>query len=377
MSEPEEASDDAHTITLGQDGVTVEKRLAPDEFDTPAVVFTIRSDRDAPAYVRITDPLPESIDPDDVGLHPEYDSEGWRRRGGDLQFEGRLDPGQQLETVYGLRVAEVERPSALLAEPRIDELVDADVVGDAAVSEPEPGTAVATDMSTGGDDGDDADEESVAAALAAELEAGEVDAATKATLSEHLEARLSNSSDVRLDSVQARLSDLEAYTDALERILDRIGTDDDALADLSELRGEVEDLGDRLDDAADRLDDAVERTDELEATTADAEAAVDDLRATADDLESEVATVRDRLDAVEDLPETVGAVESDLADLREELREFRETTTDELEGLRADVSELQTWRENLATSIAGAMGGAGGAGSATGDEGDGDGDGGD
>ncbi len=382
MSGTESADEDSRTVTAEEDGVRIEKSLTLEEFDTPAIVFTVESDRDAVTYLKITDPLPEEIDPDDVGLHPEYDSEGWRRRGGDLQFEGRLAPDEEIETVYGLRVANVDQPAALLAAPEIDEVVDAtddgeddtsldlDIgddedddgidlaindeddagdedagaesdadtdtdTGEASTDDADP-TSDTTEASTGDDgtgtdDGADADAgtgglaveaDTVAAALVAELERGRVDDETRAALNEHLQPTLPTSAETRLDRVQARLDDLEAYTEALERILDRVGDDDDVVSELESLRSEVADLERRTDDLS---DDVAFNDARLEPLA---------------DLDEDVATLREDLDDLED----------DLAGVREDLSEDIE---EDLAEIREEIEDIQEWRETLASTIAG------------------------
>jgi len=393
MSNDDPADEDEQVITVEEDGLNVEKRLAPEESDTPAVMFTIESEREGSAYVQITDPLPESIDPDDVGLHPEYDSDGWRRRGGNLQFEGRLDPGASVETVYGLRIAQVDRPSTLLADPQIDELIEAEMVGGASPgpssdatgsreadstgdgsADAETTDAETTDAESTGDEPDDGDEdeteteaedadestaglaptegETVAAALAAELEAGGVSESTKSTLAEHLQVRLSKSSEIRLDSVQARLSDLEAYTDALETIIDRVGTDEDAISGLSTVRDELDEVHTDLDRTRTTVEELTTQTDDVVAATSDLETRTETIR-------SDVQSLRSRVDALEELPQAVEALDEELSGVQDEIMVLREDLDAELQEIQSDIEDLQAWRETLARTIAGS--GAGGA----------------
>ncbi|PSQ15655.1 hypothetical protein BRD00_13395 [Halobacteriales archaeon QS_8_69_26] len=441
MSGSEPAADeDPHKITVSEQGITIEKLLAPDKFDTPAIVFTITSDRDSGAFVRITDPLPESIDPDDVGLHPEYDSEGWRRRGGDLQFEGRLDPGAQIETVYGLRVAEIDRPSSLLAEPTIDRLVDADDVdgegepdldaeadeaagdegetedldpepegetedpdpepeGETEDPDPEPEEAAAAGGAAAGaaaaDVPDTLDgEDSVAEALAAELQRGTVPPDTVETLNEHLDAELADHSEVKIDDFQSRLADLEAYTDALETILDRMGTDDDVTTALTEVRRDVEDVRSETESVSASVEDLQAELESTDAEVGSLNEEVGQLNGRVADLEDELLGIEDTLDTVAGVPEEldefrasveddvesvrsdlqgevdgvrgdvaeqVGELQSDVDErieaLESELDDHAETVrsdlTEELEALRAEVESLQDWRQTFVAAAAG------------------------
>lgn len=356
MSGTESADEDSRAVTVEEDGVRIEKSLTLEEFDTPAVVFTVTSDRDGTTRLKITDPLPATVDPDDVGLHPEYDSEGWRRRGGDLQFEGRIDPTEHIETVYGLRVAGVDQPSVLLTTPEIDEVVDAteDTTGDGGLDLDlddgevtvdddggvdldvgDAGTAaddttdrsdavrtVGADTSAGTSVAGTVETDTVAAALVDELERGRVDEETRAALNEHLQPGLPMSTETRLDRIQARLDDLEAYTDALERILDRVGDDDDVVSELESMRDRVAALEDRTDDLSDDVSFTETRLDSLT------------------DLDDDVAALRDDLAAVEDDVEVV----------REAVPDDLDTEIDEI---RAEIEAIQEWRETLASTLAG------------------------
>ncbi|PSQ60679.1 hypothetical protein BRD18_00385 [Halobacteriales archaeon SW_7_71_33] len=379
MSGTESADEGSPSVTVEEAGVRVEKTLALELFDTPAVVFTVVSDREDDAYVSVTDPLPEGIDPNDVGLHPEYDSEGWRRRDGDLQFERRLTPGEQVETVYGLRGVSVDRPSALLAEPTVDEVVAADEGTDTTADEgdtdrdtndgigldldrdasdadaPDDGDRTGADdetnddrattldlesaASAGGATGSESetahgasvaagtgldDAEGVAAALVAEFERGHVDEETHRALEEHLQPSLPQSVEARLDTIQARLSDLDAYTDALERVLDRTGDDDDVI--------------DRVDSLHARLSDVEDETSVLREDVDGVDARLEPLA----DLDDDLATLQENLETVRE----------DLATVRAELSEG---TAEEVERLRSDLDDLQAWRETLMSTLAGDM----------------------
>jgi archaellum component FlaC len=388
MSGTESVDEGSPSVTVEEAGVRVEKTLALELFDTPAVVFTVVSDREDDAYVGVTDPLPEGIDPNDVGLHPEYDSEGWRRRDGDLQFERRLTPGEQVETVYGLRGVSVDRPSALLAEPTVDEVVAAgdegtDTTADEGDTDRDTNDGIGLDLDrdasdtsapddgdgTGADDVDPEpaddetnedgattldlepaasaggatesgsetahgasvaagtgldDAEGVAAALVAEFERGRVDEETHRALEEHLQPSLPRSVEARLDTVQARLSDLDAYTDALERVLDRTGGDDDV----------------------------IDRVDSLHARLSDVEDETSTLREDVDGVDTRLEPLADLDDDLATLQENLETVREDLATVRAELSEG---TAEEVERLRSDLDDLQAWRKTLTSTLAGSM----------------------
>lgn len=420
-------------MVVERDGVGVEKVLMVEKFDTQAVVFRVQCSRDRPAVVRVSDPLPAPLSPEDVALHPEYDSEGWGHEDGELRFERRLEPGERVETVYGLRVGEITDPEELLLEPTIDAVdapdagghhdedptaergagafaddgddpggvavdlddgpdpsgvetngsgetdtteadggdpttddavggpgtstgeADADAgedesdagpsgaataatddsldrpatagshtgpgvgdgpesgetpedpAGDESAASPAVGTdpeeGVASDDGPTVEPGDDAGE-TLAATLAAEFERGAVDPETAATLNEHLDATLAESTRVRIDDLSARVEEVSAYADAMESLLDRVGTDEDVADAIADLRGEVTELRAEVE-ADDGVDDA----------------------------------------AVEGLREEVEELAADV----EQLAELGETLAD----VEESVAELEAWREQLASSIAG------------------------
>jgi len=92
------------TTTVDEDGVRVEKSFTDDAFPVPAVTYELSSTRDDPVRVRIVDRIPESFPMDRIGFHPEYESENWTAyKDHRVEFERVLDPGDAVETVFGIR----------------------------------------------------------------------------------------------------------------------------------------------------------------------------------------------------------------------------------------------------------------------------------
>jgi predicted nucleic acid-binding Zn-ribbon protein len=92
------------TTTVDEDGIRVEKSFTDDAFPVPAVTYELSSTRDDPVRVRIVDRIPESFPMDRIGFHPEYESENWTAyKDHRVEFERVLDPGDTVETVYGIR----------------------------------------------------------------------------------------------------------------------------------------------------------------------------------------------------------------------------------------------------------------------------------
>ena len=106
--------------TVRQSGIEVGKSYEADRFPVPAISLTIRSEREDPVTVRLADRVSEDVSMDDVGFHPEYGSEFWSVDGHTLVFERELAPGEEIETVYGLRGPEADEPERFLGEPTME-----------------------------------------------------------------------------------------------------------------------------------------------------------------------------------------------------------------------------------------------------------------
>ncbi|MFT4880974.1 MAG: hypothetical protein ACI9HI_000973 [Salinirussus sp.] len=108
----DEGRDDETTVISA--GVSVTKRLEPEEFEDPIIAFDIESRRDGSATVTVVDSLPERVSPRDLRFHPEYGSEHWVIDDGELIFEREFDPGEGYVTLY--RLCETEDNSVGVSE---------------------------------------------------------------------------------------------------------------------------------------------------------------------------------------------------------------------------------------------------------------------
>lgn len=107
-------------VTVSADGISVEKRFERDRFAVPAIEFTIRSDRDEPASVRLVDHVPEDFPMDSVGFHPDYENDNWTAfKDHRVEFEREFDPGEEIVTVYGVRLSETEDAADFMGEPEL------------------------------------------------------------------------------------------------------------------------------------------------------------------------------------------------------------------------------------------------------------------
>ncbi|QLG62392.1 coiled-coil domain-containing protein [Halorarum salinum] len=180
-----QGSDIEEQVVVEGDGVTVEKRFTADEFPVPAVAFTIRTERDDPAEFRLVDDIPEDFPMDRVGFHPEYESEHWTAyQDHRVEYRRRLEPGEEVTTVYGIRTDDPSRGATFLGEPAVEEVAeDADPVGDVADVIGEDSSQVVRDVLSGeresipGDDGEPAVEEQTGEPSAEEPAGGALDLA--------------------------------------------------------------------------------------------------------------------------------------------------------------------------------------------------------
>ncbi len=117
-----EESDQRSELTVSRGDVTVEKTFTRDEFPVPAVRFVVTSDASEPVRIRLLDDIPESFPMEGVGFHPEYESDNWTAyKDHRVEFTRSLEPGEEVLTVYGIRLDESEHdPSEFLAEPTVE-----------------------------------------------------------------------------------------------------------------------------------------------------------------------------------------------------------------------------------------------------------------
>jgi predicted nucleic acid-binding Zn-ribbon protein len=255
--------------------------------------------------------------------------------------------------------------------PTADEPLDLDDDQSAEESDetrPEPrevdaDLSPATSPSADDETPEDALVESVAAALAAELRAGNVDDDDVETLREHLdvaESTVPKSVDVRLRRLQSTVADLDAYSDALEEFLDENGTGEelvdgfredvqtleDELAavedDVDSLRRTQTSLREDVDDLDSRVDDRIEG---VESSIADERAALeDDLDSLRSDVEADIGAVDDDVAALSD---RLDALESEVSETEAAEAEEFESLASDVEALEDDLDELREFRERM------------------------------
>ncbi|RAW46195.1 hypothetical protein DQW50_05315 [Halorubrum sp. 48-1-W] len=120
----------AEATTVEEDGIRVEKSFTDDAFPVPAVTFDLSSHRDDAVRVRIVDRIPDVFPMDRVGFHPDYESENWTAyKDHRVEFERVLEPGESVETVFGIRDDDPDL-DGFLATPIIEHVPVGEEIGD-------------------------------------------------------------------------------------------------------------------------------------------------------------------------------------------------------------------------------------------------------
>ena len=108
------------TTTVEADGIHVEKSFTDDAFPVPAVLFELSSHREDAVRVRVVDRIPDSFPMDRIGFHPDYESENWTAyKDNRVEFERVLEPGESVETVFGIRDDDPDL-EAFLGDPEVE-----------------------------------------------------------------------------------------------------------------------------------------------------------------------------------------------------------------------------------------------------------------
>ncbi|WP_267163366.1 hypothetical protein [Halovenus salina] len=393
-------------IVTSSDGVNVVKRFEEDEFPVPAIAFDFTSDREEDVHISLSDTVPEDIEVEDLGFHPEYGSEYWVIDDDSIVFERDLEPGETYTTVYGIRATGSDNVEKFLTEPTLESVdpplpddesaedivpeSDNDVLKDAIAGDGEiPGLEDeeaededdedvekldlkdpndATDDGETGDAGDvSAVEGSVVATMAAEIREQNVSAEDLRLLQQAFKAvDEDGATTAKVEQIQEDVADLRAYTSALEEFLDENGT---AQQLLEEFEGRVDSVGSQLSS----LQSAVETNAEgIESVTETVDGFDEDIRS----LDDEVVSVREDMESLTDEIETVSAdvdeTTEKMGDVDEELSAFETSleevqsdieslesavddgeVTERLDKIEENIDDLQTWQEQIKKTFGG------------------------
>jgi predicted nucleic acid-binding Zn-ribbon protein len=359
-------------VTISSEGVTVTKRFEADEFPVPAIAFEFASNRDEEVHVRLTDPVPENIEVEDLGFHPEYGSEYWTIDDDTITFERSLAPQASYTTVYGIRATGSDNIQQFLAEPTLEE-VDPPLPDDRAVV-PDSGddvvkNAIAGDGEIPGlgedDEEEEDDEEDVAtldlkdpsepgdrgtdtggadagettdgatpvsieggslvAAMAAELRQQNVSAEDVKLLRQAFEiaAQEGGSTAAKIEQIQSDIADLRAYTGSLEEFLDENGT--------------AQEMLDSFEQRVDSFDSRLEEFESnIQANSRQLSSIDDDLGSVSEEVDSmgeEMSSIGEEVDS---MGEEMSSIDEEVDSMGEEMSSIGE----EVDSVAGDVEEL-------------------------------------
>lgn len=172
----------------------------------------------------------------------------------------------------------------------------------------------------------------VAAELAAQIRAGDVDDDDLTILREELAPKRAN---VQIEHLQTRVSEMEAYADALGAFIDENG---DARGILEDLQSDVEDMESTVHSLESSIETADSERAELRETVSEVETRLEAL----DEIEERVDRVSGDVDA---LDERLGGVEDSLSEV--------DDLSEDVDDLRTEIKEMKQWRDQLSDVFGG------------------------
>ncbi len=394
-------------VTVASDGVTIVKRFEEDEFPVPAIAFEFESTREESVTVRMSDTVPDGIEVEDLGFHPEYGSEFWTIDDETITFEREIEAAGSYTTVYGIRATGSDDVQQFLTEPVIEAVEpplpegesnnvvpesDDDVVKDAIAGDgeipgleddEEDGDSEAEDITlnlndpndeqtgaTGDEGGEDGRSvtlqgSSLTEALANEIREQNVSGEDLKLLRRALDVAAKEDgandgkNDARIEQLQSDISDLRAYTGALETFLEENGTGQELI---EEFETELESFDERLQSVQSEISSNSEQVEavneELQSvseTVSDVDDEVDSIGEEVDSVSGEMDSVRDEIDSVstemEDLESAVEEIEGSIEELESKVSEG--DLADQIESIEDEIDALQTWQEQIKSTFGG------------------------
>jgi uncharacterized coiled-coil DUF342 family protein len=389
-------------VSVISDGVTVVKRFEEDEFPVPAIAFEFTSKRDEEVSVRLSDTVPEGIEVEDLGFHPEYGSEYWTIDDDTITFERDFDANSSYTTVYGIRATGSDNVEQFLTEPSLEEVdpplpeeekedediipeSDDDVVKDAISGDGEiPGLEdedggdgdededVETlnlkdpnepqETSQGSDSGgettaDTGDSEaasveggSIVAAMANEIRRKNVSAEDVKLLRRAFEiaGQDGGTTAAKLQQIQTDIADLRAYTNSLEEFLDENGT-------AEEMIGGFEDQLDNFSSQLDALQSEIESNSaELDSVSDEMDSVSEEVSSVSEEMDSVSDEVEDVHNKVDTVSGRVDSVTSDVDSVSEEVDSVSDevsSVSGEMESMSEEVSSVSKEIERFDSAI--------------------------
>jgi uncharacterized coiled-coil DUF342 family protein len=379
-------------VTVGSDGVTVTKRFEEDEFPVPAIAFEFESNRDEAVTVRLTDTVPDDIEVEDLGFHPEYGSEYWTIDDDIITFERELGANASYTTVYGIRATGSDDIEQFLVEPTIESVDpplpdDEDhsdvipessdnVVKDAIAGDGEiPGLEEEEDGQDGADEDDDVTldlkdpNEPEAEQDTSEAESDEETESESETEQEDEDTESTGEVEVQGDSLISAMAteirqnnvsadDVKLLRQAFEIAAEEGGS---TAAKIEQIQSDIADLRAYTSSLEEFLDENGTGQEMLE----EFETQIEQFDSQLADLESQLQSNSDRLsnvdEEVDSIGEQVDSVSSEVTSLSDDVSELDDDISSvdrEVDGLGnqvdemdEDLSEFESTLDDLETSV--------------------------
>jgi archaellum component FlaC len=346
-------------------GVELCKHVERDEYEMPSIVYEFTSERTEPVTVQVVESLSESLTPEHLGFHRDFEPENWSITDEELQLEVELGPEAEFKTIYAVRPTASVEPEQLIESPeefsvtpepealvrggkaesvsqsvppgspeRPDrtEQTDTPPEGTPDASEQSarnetPEKTIATNgegesgpqLSASSDEAVPDDGVSLVDQLVVELQAGRASEASLDYLEQEFGTTNHNSGsmDARIKQLQRDFADIRAYTGALEEFLNENGSAREVVNSLQNRLETVDDEIDSLESTVDEQEsDVIELREEIDDVQSEVESVSAEISSLAEDVEelsSQVDRVDDQLPAY-DIEERISELEEDIAE---------------------------------------------------------------
>jgi predicted nucleic acid-binding Zn-ribbon protein len=346
-------------------GVELCKHVERDEYEMPSIVYEFTSERTEPVTVQVVESLFESLNPEHLGFHQDFEPENWSIKDEELLLEVELNPEAEYKTIYAVRPNASVKPEQLIESPakfsvtpepealmrggkaesvsqsvatgspeRPDRTEQTDTPPErtpeaSKQSDPKeaPEGTIATNgggeagpqLSASSDEAVPDDGVSLVDQLVVELQAGRASEESLDYLEQEFGTTNHNSGsmDARIKQLQHDFADLRAYTGALEEFLNENGS---AREVVNSLQNRLETVDDEIDSLESTVDeqgsDVAEIREEVHDVQSEVESVSAEMSALAEDVEelsSQVDRVDDQLPAY-DIEERISELEDDIAE---------------------------------------------------------------
>lgn len=351
-------------VEVTDDNILVRKSVVGLGTDTvTGIEFTITSHASTPITFRLVEELPNGVSTRDIGLNPDYHADSWTTfpEQNRLVFQDRIEPDEEIKTLWGIRTETLDDTQPFLNEPTIEVTypTDADVdKTEPAADDTKPpeslealwetehyqgmtrSSAAESEEWDFDSDAYQTDEsDSLVSTLIAEIQSGTVEDTELEILRDALEIETPHSLRIRTRWLQSQVADLVAYGDELETFIDEKGSPED-LVDAFEQQ--LRDLESRI--AA--IENDRKESDERQVAVRERLAALESRVTDVEDLEADLHRVQYQVEELEDYADddTMAQIEA----LETEVEGALTAIRDDLDRLTADVEEFRAWRERLA-----------------------------